>query len=106
MKRIEFKLGMPSNNSWDGKWSGADRNYTIVRRLTDAKAIELLKQRRFTHAFGDGWVASVDVRELAKGERPKKSDGFCGYDWMVTNIIANGQTREPAKTSAPIAEVA
>lgn len=25
-----------------------------------------------------------------KGERLKKSDGFCGYGWMVDNILAYG----------------
>ena len=28
------------------------------------------------------------MREVAKGERVGKSDGFNDYDWMIDNIIA------------------
>lgn len=100
MKRVEFKLSMPGRSSWNGKWSGEGQNYTIVRTLTDKTAAKLLDEKGtgyWSHAFGDGWVAGVDARTLVKGERAKKSDGFCGYEWMVENIILYGATEEPKK---------
>jgi len=31
---------------------------------------------------------------MGKGERRPPSDGFNGYEWMVSNIIDHGNTRE------------
>jgi hypothetical protein len=90
MKRLEFKLSMPHTGSWEGKWSGADKNYTIVTRVTDDQAAELLKTGSWRYSWNDGWCASIDVREVPKGERVKKSDGFSGYDWMVNSILRRG----------------
>lgn len=90
--RVEFRLSMPRVSSWNGQWSGAGRNYAIVRSIRASRAAELLRSSPFTHSFGDGWVAAVDARLLPEGERAKKSDGFCGYDWMVDRIIAFGST--------------
>jgi hypothetical protein len=32
---------------------------------------------------------------MASNERKRKSAGFCGYDWMVENILAYGDTEKP-----------
>jgi hypothetical protein len=85
--KMEFRLSMPGVSSWNGRWSGEDRNYTIVRSLDAADLAVIGDRRSWSYAFGDGWVARVDARELQPRERPKKSDGFCGYDWMVSNIL-------------------
>lgn len=98
MKRVEFKLTMPGRSSWDGKWSGQSRNYTIKKTLTDKIVAKLFgeKQREsWGYNFGDGWFASVEGRIVPKGERLKKSDGFNGYDWMVRSIIADGEIYGP-----------
>ena len=92
--RIEFKLSMPNPPSWNGKWSGEERNYTIVRDMKLDKAKSILAKRSFRHRWEDGWCACIDVRAMLPGER-KKSNGFCGYDWMVENIMTYGQTRKP-----------
>jgi hypothetical protein len=55
-KRVIFQLSMPSNNSWNGKWSGADNVYTVDRTLPPAKADAL--KPRYTYSFGDGWVSA------------------------------------------------
>jgi hypothetical protein len=89
MKRVEFKLSMPRTGSWEGKWSGADKNYVIVLKVTDDQAAELLKTGSWSYSWNDGWCAGIAVREVPKGERIK-SDGFCGYDWMVTSILRRG----------------
>ena len=98
MKRVEFRLSMPGRNSWDGRWSGGGRNYAIVRTVTDKKAAELEVDKgpqSWGYGFGDGWFASVTARIVPKGERLKKSNGFCGYDWMVGSIVAFGEILTP-----------
>ena len=117
--RVLFTLSMPGNNAWDGKWSGEGRNYTITSTLS-AKELETIQlggpplsektTLSFGYNFGDGWYANVNVRLLKKGERPAKSDGFCGYDWMVDSIRRYGkiltdpphlQLQEPAALDTP-----
>ena len=90
MKRIEFRLTMP-RREWDGGWSGADRKYLIVRTVTDKVAAELMDDGGdWYYRWDDGWVAAIRARVMRPGERAAKSDGFCGYDWMVRNILAYG----------------
>lgn len=96
MTRLEFKLGMPSNRSWNGKWSGADRCYVRYHNVSDKtlKRLALIGgEGYFTYRFDDGWMASVSVRVLSFGERKKKSDGFCGYEWMIRSILDRGEIR-------------
>ena len=90
MRRVEFRLSMPSSGSWNGGWSGADRNYVIVRTLPDEKAVEVVSGGPYYHRWDDGWGASISARLMDRGERAQKSDGFSGYDWMVANIVAYG----------------
>lgn len=85
---IAFELTMPGRNSWDGKWSGEDRCYVIVKGLR--KPPEL---RSYGYNFGDGWYARVAVFEVSPTtarKLRKQSNGFCGYDWMVDSIIRDG----------------
>jgi len=93
MKRIEFRLSMPGCPSWDGKWSGSGRNYTIVHKLTNTSFTKLMGsgvERTWIHHWPDGWTAQVTARLVPTGERLKKSDGFNGYDRMVRNILDHG----------------
>lgn len=100
--RVEFTLSMPGVASWNGRWSGEGRHYAIVRSV-GAKGMSTLAladgRGRWSYAFGDGWHAAVEARVLAKSERAGRSDGFCGYDWMVASIIATGKIA--ADRSAP-----
>lgn len=82
-KRVIFKLSMPSNNSWNGKWSGEDAVYTVAKTLPMAKFDGL--KPRYTYSFGDGWVAAVTVREAKP--REKATNRFCGYEWMIDSIL-------------------
>lgn len=82
-KRVIFELSMPRNNSWNGKWSGAESVYTVAKALPEAK-VQGLKPR-YTYNFGDGWVAAVSVREA--NPREKASGKFCGYEWMIDSIL-------------------
>ena len=108
-----FKLSMPCNNSWNGKWTGSKKQYVKIvsfqgKRRTK-KAHEILNQKTPQHAsqpesgyysynFGDGWVAGVSIyivdgKEAARLRR--QSAGFCGYEWMIDSIIENLDIRVP-----------
>lgn len=93
MKRLEFTLSMPGRASWDGRWSGEDRAYLLYKMVPDAVAKRLLGpdgKSYWSHRWSDGWRAGIDARVMKPGERRKKSAGFCGYDWMVSNILSHG----------------
>ena len=86
---------MPGVNSWNGKWSGANNVYAIIKSFRNKSKI-IPKLGRYTYAFGDGWCAAVAVREITKPAAKmlrKQSAGFCGYDWMVDSIISYGEIR-------------
>jgi len=87
---VAFELSMPSRNSWNGKWSGEDKRYVLVRRTRK----EEIADTSFYYDFGDGWGARVRTFTVT-GEAARKlrrvSAGFCGYDWMVDSILAHGR---------------
>lgn len=87
--RYMFILSMPSNNSWNGKWSGEGNNYSVARNLTGKQATRL--KNYYSYAFGDGWVAGVTVRPAKP--REKASGKFYGYEWMIDSILYNGEIR-------------
>jgi len=92
---------MPSNNAWNGKWTGEGRLYAIVRGMGRTKKFKesmqaILDKWYFTYSFGDGWVAGITVTEVSEAEArkiQKKSEGFYGYEWMVDSIITHGEIR-------------
>ena len=60
-----FELSMPSNNAWNGKWSGDREYYAKVKSFDrSSRAQEILDIGYFTYAFGDGWVAAIKVHEV------------------------------------------
>ena len=95
---LAFTLSMPNNNAWNGRWSGEENLYVVVKAFGRAKKtaerFAPLIGHAFSYNFGDGWRASVLVREV-KGheviELRKKSKGFCGYDWMIDEILKHGR---------------
>ncbi len=95
---IAFTLSMPSNNSWDGKWSGADRLHVIVKSFRQIPKHDdtPIAPGRYSYDFGDGWrarvVATIVDRSTANKLR-RRSVGFSGYDWMVDEIICLGRIR-------------
>ena len=94
---LSFVLSMPHNNSWNGKWTGENNYYAVVRRFSNTlkfkeKAKKILEEERFTYDFGDGWVAAVTVSKVTAQEARKirkKSQGFCGYEWMIDSVLQN-----------------
>jgi hypothetical protein len=59
-----------------------------------AREGEIVSASPYRYDFGDGWAASVSARfvtaEEARALR-KRSMGFCGYDWMVAEILTEGR---------------
>ena len=91
-----FTLTMPKNNSWNGKWSGESRCFCKERTaFRYGKAVyPLLKEGNYGYDFGDGWFANVKVTFVTPSEARsamKKSDGFCGYEWMIDEICKLGE---------------
>ncbi len=101
---LVFTLSMPGVASWNGKWSGEGELYAIVKKFATKKAKlkaqELIKTGYWHHSFGDGWRARISVKEIDSSEARKickKSRGFCGYDWMVDNILLYNSTHDKIK---------
>lgn len=101
---VAFELSMPNNNSWNGKWSGAERRYVRVLNVGATKKAlakwqAIIDRGQFTYSFGDGWCAMVTVSEVsadAARKLRKASVGFCGYDWMIDSIRYYGEIYGPA----------
>lgn len=92
---MSYELSMSSNNAWNGRWTGENDLYAVVRRydVPPAPNGKQLAGGHFRYAFGDGWVAAITVREVtstAAAKLRKQSKGFCGYEWMITSIERHG----------------
>lgn len=95
----KFKLSMPNTGSWNGQWSGRSKNYTTSVRTNNKETIENLKtQNSWHYNFGDGWSASIVKLERTDPDYKRKSDGFCGYGWMVESILKLGIIHPGYKT--------
>ena len=91
---ILFTLSMPNVGSWNGKWTGDSNLYVKTRRNPSKEIMDKIVDRSFYYNFGDGWGASVGVKKISSKESNKtmkKSKGFCGYDWMIDEIIKFGK---------------
>ena len=88
---IVFELTMPNVGSWNGKWTGADQRY--IRTRDERTVPKELWDKDFCYHWSDGWTACVSVSRMKSSEAVKlerKSAGFCGYDWMIKSLIADG----------------
>ena len=94
---LAFTLTMPGVGSWNGRWTGEGDLYCKVVSLPKGKAADLV-DRSFGYNFGDGWRASISVRQVdAKEARKlrKVTRGFCGYQWMIASIVRHGKIQPP-----------
>jgi len=99
---------MPRVNTWNGRWSGQDRLYAIVKNLgksqkQKARGQAIIDNQPYSYDFGDGWSARVKVREIDVAEARKvrrASEGFYGYDWMVGSILGYGKIQTAAQREA------
>jgi hypothetical protein len=88
---------MPNVGSWNGKWTGADRKYYVIEKISDKYMKskdhfkELLEKKKdsWHYSWNDGWGANVkaEIIDAAEAKKRRKiSAGFCGYDWMIDTI--------------------
>ena len=99
---IVFELTMPNKGSWNNKWSGDERRFLRCRSEFgfSKETIKNLVDKDFPYSWDDGWTACVSVRKVNSREAQKlmkTSDGFCGYDWMISSIIRNGYIVSPSE---------
>lgn len=95
---ILFTLSMPNVGSWNGQWSGAGGRYAKTRKTPSKERLDLIFKGKdsasFYYNFGDGWGASVHAKIVTAAEANKamhQSQGFCGYDWMIDEIMDHGR---------------
>ena len=95
-----FELSMPHAASWNGKWSGADQGHYIFKTSQAASMQKLfakLDGGSWAYRWDDGWCAMISARIVdAKEARKlrKANAGFCGYVWMVKDILAFGEIKK------------
>ena len=94
---IAFILSMPNCGSWNGKWSGEGDFYAITHNFGKSKSgkekAKSILGNYYSYSFGDGWEAWISTKEVNAKEAKtiiKNSKGFCGYNWMVNEIIQFG----------------
>ena len=112
MKTLSFELTMPNVGSWNGKWTGADKHYFVIKVVDNKTAAKImngaeimpivegffnprqigntLPRKNYHYSWDDGWGASICVEQITAREgnkRRKLSSGFWGYEWMVDSII-------------------
>lgn len=99
---LAFELSMPGVNSWNGKWSGESKSFVKVLKVGTKS---LAKPGYYHYDFGDGWRAAVSVRKVDAAtarKLRKESLGFCGYDWMIDEILDNGRIKTLAERSIKV----
>lgn len=90
---IAFELSMPKVGSWNGKWTGAGRNYVVVRKFYKPQCDVILAPQHYYYDFGDGWGMNISVRQVdykTAAKLKKTSQGFCGYEWAISSIVQYG----------------
>ncbi len=90
---LSFQLTMPNNNSWNGQWTGDRKLYYQFRKVKKEQEDEL-NGKNFYYNFGDGWGANIHVEKIdskEKNKRNRKTAGFCGYGWMIDEILKHGR---------------
>lgn len=108
---ISFELTMPNAGSWNGKWTGADKKYYIIKKISKRffdkqdyfNELKSKGKDYWHYSFGDGWGANVTAQIIDGAEaskRRKLSKGFAGYNWMIDSIIYHGiiETESQRKT--------
>ena len=98
---VSFELKMCNVGSWNGRWTGSEMRYIIIRTLHKEVAEKILGDKEsdsFHHRWDDGWACNVYVNKIDAGTKKSLSkhlkNGFCGYEWMVSNIISHQSTKD------------
>lgn len=110
MKIISFELTMPNRGSWNGQWSGQDKKYYVIEKISDKYLEskewfkELLEKGKdsWRYSWSDGWSANVKAEIIDSAEarkRRKVSVGFAGYEWMIKSIKYYGEISTENKSA-------
>lgn len=106
MTVLLFEYGHSRIGSWDGKWSGEGSVFAKEVLLTkerkqhlESLGIDCKKgvKHKFSHDFGDGWVAEINMTVGNKKdfkEIMKASQGFMGYEWLIDSILKYGKVKQ------------
>lgn len=93
---VSFELKMTNIGSWNGKWTGEGKRYIIVKSLSKDIVAKIFGDKNFEtyhHSWGDGWGCNIIVMKIDSDIKNSFSkefkNGFCGYEWMVDNIISH-----------------
>ena len=95
---ICYELDMPSVNTWNDKWSGEGQYYARVRSYKKDEGEQILSTGEYGYKWDDGWAARISVRKVTAKEARKiraQSDGFLGYEWMISSIERTGRIHPP-----------
>lgn len=114
---LSFELTMPNAGSWNGRWTGANKKYYVIRKASKLfiskqdylKELFTKGRDNWYYNFGDGWGANVCVEIIDSAEaskRKKASKGFCGYEWMIDSIINYGDIKPQSQRKAELQQVA
>lgn len=106
---ISFQLTMPNRSSWNGKWSGDEKKFYVIRSIpkrfiTKNEHLKTVLEKgrdSWYYRWDDGWGANVcaeiiDATEAKK--RRKVTAGFCGYGWMIDSILKIGKIKASHET--------
>lgn len=96
-----FELTMPTNNAWNGKWSGDEEYHAKTRNFGRSKKAkeqvqEILSKTPYFYEWDDGWSARISARLIDSKESKTvklRSKGFAGYEWMIESIINHGKIK-------------
>ena len=97
---ICFELTMPNVGSWNGHWSGENDGHYIFKtskKKCDLELFQKLDGGSWYYGWDDGWGASITARVIDAryaANLRRVNTGFCGYDWMVDDILAFGEIRK------------
>jgi len=91
---LSFELKVTAVNNLSGHWKGEDLRYVQVKNVDKDKVNEILdgeSAKPYHHKCDDGWEFDILVNEINSVQKKKLKqhfkNGFCGFDYMVGNII-------------------
>lgn len=93
ISKLLFILTMPNVGSWNGKWTGEDIVYAKTKNV---KLHPTCEEGNYYYSWDDGWGVKIEVKRVTVKEANKylkKSNGFCGYDWMIDSILTHGKIK-------------
>ena len=106
MTVLLFEYGHSRVGSWNGKWSGEGSVFAkeVLRTKERKQHLESLgidckkgAKHKFTHDFGDGWVAEINMTVGNKKDFKQimnASQGFMGYEWIIDSILKHGKVKQ------------